>query len=130
MKKVVSLAVAAAAIPALFGPSFAETGKPATPPAATTTDAAPKAAKPEAAPAHVEKHTAKATTLMAEVVATDPAGKLHTMKHVADKKTVQTTFTVDEGATAGLAQLKPGDHVKVTYEQMGDKRVAKHIVKG
>jgi hypothetical protein len=36
---------------------------------------------------------------------------------------------VEESAVATLAQFKPGDQIMVTYVEMGDKRVAKSIVK-
>jgi hypothetical protein len=29
-----------------------------------------------------------------------------------------------------FTQFKPGDHVKVTYAEMGDKRIVRSIVKG
>jgi hypothetical protein len=36
---------------------------------------------------------------------------------------------VEDGALSALAGLEPGDHVKVIYVEMGDKRIIKRIVK-
>ena len=36
---------------------------------------------------------------------------------------------VEDGALSALAGLKPGDHVKVIYVEMGDKRIIRSIVK-
>jgi Cu/Ag efflux protein CusF len=117
MKTFKCLLVAAVAVPAIAAPVFAQTGKPTTPPAnppAATSDSAAKA---------VSK------SLAGELMAIDQAAKTVTVKHVVDKKPVQLTFSVEESALAALAQLKPGDHVKVTYVEMGDKRIVKNIVK-
>ncbi len=104
--------VATVAISAVAGPAFAQTTKPATPPAAEeAAKAAPK-------------------TLAGELVAFDQTAKTVTVKHMVDKKAMQVTFSVEDGAVASLAQLKPGDPVKVTYVEMGDKRIIKSIVKG
>ena len=59
----------------------------------------------------------------------DHAAKTVTVKHMVDKKPMQRTFGVEEGALSALASLKPGDHVKVIYLEMGDKRIIKGIVK-
>ena len=105
--------VATAAVVALAGPGYAQTPKPATPPAA--------------APQEAPKATAK--TFTGELVAADQAAKTVTVKHMVDKKPMQLTFSVEDGALSTLAQLKPGDHVKVTYVEMGDKRIIKSIAK-
>ena len=111
MKTFKYLVVAAVAIPALAGPAFAQTPKPAAP--AASEDAAKAAPK----------------SFTGEFVAADPAAKTVTVKHMVDKKPMQVTFGVDEAQLATLAQLKPGDQVKVTYVEMGDKRIIKSIVK-
>ena len=103
------LLVAAVAIPAVAGPAFAQSGKSATSPAIT--------------PAAASK------SLAGELVAVDHAAKTVTVKHIVDKKPVQITFSVEESAVATLAQFKPGDQIMVTYVEMGEKRVAKSIVK-
>jgi Cu/Ag efflux protein CusF len=49
---------------------------------------------------------------------------------MVDSKPMQLTMAVEDGAMASLAQLKPGDQVKVSYVEMGEKKVVKSIVKG
>ena len=120
MKTFAYLLVAAVAVPAIAGPGFAQTTKPATTPAAP---AAAPAATPDAA-----KTTAK--NLAGELVSVDQAAKTVTLKHMVDSKPMQLTMAVEDGAMASLAQLKPGDQVKVSYVEMGEKKVIKSIVKG
>ncbi len=114
MKTFTYLVVAAVAIPALAGPAFAQTAKPAAPAPAASEDAAKAAAK----------------SMTGEFVSADQAAKTVMVKHMVDKKAIQLTFAVDEAQLAALVQLKPGDHVKVTYIEMGEKRIIKSIVKG
>jgi hypothetical protein len=59
----------------------------------------------------------------------DKAAKTVTVKYLVDKKSTQLTLSVDETMLASLAQFKSGDHIKVTYEEMGEKFIAKTIVK-
>jgi len=120
MKTFAYLLVAAVAVPAIAGPGFAQTTKPATTPAAP---AAAPATTPDAA-----KTTAK--NLAGELVSVDQAAKTVTLKHMVDSKPMQLTMSVEDGAMANLAQLKPGDQVKVSYVEMGEKRIVKSIVKG
>lgn len=120
MKTFAYLLVAAVAVPAIAGPGFAQTTKPATTPAAP---AAAPATTPDAA-----KATAK--NLAGELVSVDQAAKTVTLKHMVDSKPMQLTMAVEDGAMASLAQLKPGDQVKVSYIEMGEKKVVKAIVKG
>jgi Cu/Ag efflux protein CusF len=108
--------VALVATSAVAGPVFAQTAqtaKPATP--------APAAAK--------EAAKAAPKTLAGELVAFDQTAKTATVKHMVDKKPMQVTFSVDDSVVASLAHLKPGDPVKVTYVEMGEKRIIKSIVK-
>lgn len=117
MKTFKYLLVAAVAVPALAGPGFAQTSKPAAPPAATPAvaqDAAKVAGK----------------SLAGELVSVDQATKTVTVKHMVNSKPMQLTMNVEDTAIATLAQLKPGDQVKVTYVEMGGKRIVKSIVKG
>ncbi len=127
MKRFVAFVVAVAAVPALMGPSFAQSEKkPATPPAATETEkkaAAPAPAKMDAAP-----REAAVKSLAGEIVTMDQTARTFTVKHMADKKSVQMTFSVEDPSM--FAQFKPGDHVMITYAEMGDKRVARSVVKG
>jgi len=122
MKTFAYLLVAAVAVPAIAGPGFAQTTKPATTPAAPPAAAAP-AATPDAV-----KATAK--NLAGELVAVDQTAKTVTLKHMVDSKPMQLTMSVEDSAMASLAQLKPGDQVKVSYVEMGEKRIVKSIVKG
>jgi Cu/Ag efflux protein CusF len=121
MKKFVAFVVAVAAVPALVGPSIAQTEKkPTTPPAATEADRKP------ATPAPAKMDAVK--TLAGEIVSMDQGARTVTVKHMDDKKPVQMTLSVEDPSI--FTQFKPGDHVKVTYAEMGDKRVARSIVKG
>jgi Cu/Ag efflux protein CusF len=120
MKTFAYLLVAAVAVPAIAGPGFAQTTKPA------TTPAAPAAA----APATPDAAKATAKNLAGELVSVDQAAKTVTLKHMVDSKPMQLTMSVEDGAMASLAQLKPGDQVKVSYVEMGEKKVVKSIVKG
>jgi hypothetical protein len=137
MKKFVAFAVAVAAVPALVGPSFAqadkkpaapamtEAGKPAAPAAMPETEkkaAAPAPAKMDAA------REAAVKSLAGEIVAMDQGTRTFTVKHMADKKPVEMKFSVEDSSV--FTQFKPGDHVKVTYAEMGDKRIARTVVKG
>ena len=112
MKTFKYLLVGVMAIPVLAGPGFAQTAKPTTPPAAAE-DPAKAAFK----------------SLAGELVAFDQTAKTVTVKHMVDKKPIHSTFSVEESAVEALAKLKPGDHVKVTYVESGDKRIAKSVVK-
>ena len=134
MKKFVAFAVAVAAVPALVGPSFAQTEKkPAAPPAAAEARPATPPAAPEtkpAAPAKMDPASREAAVknMAGEIVAMDHATRSFTVKHMVDKKPVQMTFSVEDPSV--FAQFKPGDHVKVTYAEMGDRHVARSVVKG
>jgi Cu/Ag efflux protein CusF len=113
------LLIAAVAVPALAGPGFAQTPKPAAPPAA-----------PAAAPAAQDAAKVADKNLAGELVSVNQAAKTVTVKHMVDSKPMQMTMNVEDSAVATLAQLKPGDQVKVTYVEMGEKRIVKSIVKG
>jgi Cu/Ag efflux protein CusF len=127
MKKFVAFAVAVAAVPALVGPSFAQTEKkPATPPAAT--EAEKKPATPAPAKMDPALREASMKILAGEIVTMDQGTRTFTLKHMVDKKPVQMTFNVEDATV--FTQFKAGDHVKVTYAEMGDKRVARSVVKG
>jgi Cu/Ag efflux protein CusF len=125
MKKFVAFVIAAAAVPALVGPGIAQTEKkPAS--AVTETNKKPATAP---APAKIESaREAAVKNLTGEIVAMDQTARTVTVKHMVDKKAAQVTFNVED--TAVLMPFKTGDHVKVTYAEMGDKRIVKSIVKG
>ena len=127
MKSLTSLVAVLAAVAIFAGASFAQA--PAAP-----APSAPKAAAPAgpATPAPAAQAPAKAPmvkNITGEFVAMDKAAKTVTVKHVVDNKPTQITLSADDTMLAALAQLKPGDQVKVTYEEMGGKFVAKTIVK-
>ena len=113
MKTLRFLMVAAVAVPALSGSAFAQSPTPAAPPAHAR-DAAKAAPK----------------SLTGELVLADQTAKTVTVKHRVDGKPMQVTFGLEDGALSALAGLKPGDHVKVIYVEMGDKRIIRSIVKG
>ena len=117
MKKMLSLTLAAAAVVASAAPSLGQAPKaaPATPPAAASKEA---------------PNAAMVKNLTGEFVAIDKAAKTVTVKSMIDKEAAQITFSVDEVMLTTLAQFKPGDKVKVSYEEMGQKLIAKTIVKG
>jgi Cu/Ag efflux protein CusF len=119
MKPFKYLLVAAVAVPALAGPGFAQTSKPAAP-----------AAAPATAPAARDAAKVADKNLAGELVSVNQAAKTVTVKHMVDSKPMQMTMNVEDSAVATLAQLKPGDQVKVTYVEMGEKRIVKSIVKG
>ena len=128
MKKFVAFVVAVAAVPALVGPCFAQTEKkPVTPPAMTEPEKKPTTVP---APAKIDPTAREAAVknLTGEIVSMDQATRTVTVKHMVDKKATQITFSVEDATV--LAQFKAGDQVKVTYAEMGEKRIAKSIVKG
>lgn len=119
MKTFTSLMAGLAAVAVFAGSSFAQAPKPATPPA---TPAPAPAAQAPAKPAAVKDITG-------EFVSMDKATKIVVVKHVVDQKASQMTLSVDEAMLTTLGQLKAGDKVKVTYEEMGGKFIAKTIAK-
>ncbi len=68
-------------------------------------------------------------TIIGEFVAMDKTAKTVTVKYLVDKKPTQMTLGVDDTMLTSLAQFKAGDQVKVTYEEMGGKFIAKTIAK-
>jgi len=68
-------------------------------------------------------------SMVGEIVAADQAARTVTVMHLVASKPVHVVFNVDEATLPALAQLKPGDHVKVTYVQRGETRIIKTIVK-
>lgn len=105
-KTLMSLMAALVAVAVLAGASFAQA--PATP-----------------APAKA----AAVKSITGEFVTMDKTAKTVTVKYLVDKKATQMTLSVDETMLTSLAQLKAGDQVKVTYEEMGGKFIAKTIAK-
>ena len=118
MKTFTSLMAGLATVAVLAGAALAQAPKPATPQAAP-------------APAPAAPAPAKAVTkdITGEFVSADKATKTVIVKHVVDQKASQLTLNVDDAMLAAVAQFKAGDKVKVTYEEMGGKFVAKAITK-
>jgi hypothetical protein len=113
MKKLLVLATALVAAAALgtpmvalaaaAGQNTAETAKPA------TTSVAPL------------RH------MTAEVVSANQEAKTLTVKRMVRHTAKESTFTVEPEAVSALADLKPGERVKVGYVVSGGKLVAKAI---
>ena len=115
MKSWLAPILAVVAIPAAaVAPSSAQTS-PATPP-------------PVTAP-HTAQNPAHLKILRGELVSVDEFAKTFTMKHMVDKKAQEITFSAEGKALAALAKIKPGDHLRVTYTQMGERPVATTITK-
>jgi Cu/Ag efflux protein CusF len=115
-KTLMSLMAALVAVAVLVGAGLAQ---------------APKAASPSA-PAPTTQAPAKAPvvkTITGEFVTMDKTAKTVTVKYLADKKPTQMILNVDDTMLSSLAQLKAGDQVKVSYEEMGGKFIAKTIAK-
>jgi Cu/Ag efflux protein CusF len=117
MKTFTSVVAGLVAVAVVAGASFAQAPapKPAAPPAPAAAAQAP--AKPAV------------KDITGEFVSMDKTAKTVIVKHVVDQKASQMTLSVDEAMLATLAQFKAGDKVKVTYEEMGGKLIAKAIAK-
>ena len=100
-----------------FRPSFAET----TSSARSATEQNVVAAKPEVTP------EANPESLTGEVVAVDQEAKRLTVKESGWFTSKETTFTVAEEATPILAELQPGDEVKVGYFKHDEELIASSL---
>jgi Cu/Ag efflux protein CusF len=100
---------------------------PAAPAAATEAEKKPAPAVTPA-PAKTDPAAREMKSVAGEIVAMDQATRTFTVKHMVDKKPVQMTFSVEDASV--MATFKPGDHVKITYAEMGGKHVARSVVKG
>lgn len=67
--------------------------------------------------------------LRGEVVSVDQAAKTLTVKRERSKNAKDMTFTVESDAAAALADLKPGDHVKIGYVAGQGHLTAKTVAK-
>jgi len=118
MKTFTSLVAALVAVAVIAGATFAQT-------------TAPKPAAP-AAPAPAAQAPAKAPVvkdITGEFVSMDKTAKTVTVKYLVDQKPSQINLSVDDTMLTSLAQFKAGDKLKVTYEEMGGKFIAKTIAK-
>jgi Cu/Ag efflux protein CusF len=119
MKTFTSLMAGLAMVAVLAGTALAQAPKPATP------QAAPAPAPAAQAPAKA----AVTKDITGEFVSADKTAKTVIVKHVVDQKASQMTLSVDDAMLTAAAKFKTGDKVKVTYEEMGGKFVAKAITK-
>lgn len=119
MKTFTSLMAGLATVALLAGAAFAQTPKPTAPQAVPAP--APAAQAPAKAPVTKD--------ITGEFVSADKATKTVIVKHVVDQKAAQMTLGVDDALLAAAAQFKAGDKVKVTYEEIGGKLIAKAIAK-
>jgi hypothetical protein len=126
MKTFTIVLAALMAVVAVAGAGYAQTATPAAP-AAPKAAAQTPAATP-AAPAAPAK-AAVVKNLTGELVSLDKTAKTVTVKHVVDGKPAQMILSVDDTMLTAVGQLKAGDPLKVTYEEMGGKFIAKTIVK-
>lgn len=105
MRKLIVLLIAALTIFSVAGMSFAK-------------------ANPEASKA------AKPRTFYGEVVSVNQETKTLTVKKTGWlRKSKELTFSVEEKAAPTLADLKPGDRVKVTYIKEDGKLLAQMLSK-
>jgi Cu/Ag efflux protein CusF len=118
MRKVLVMLVAAVTMVAFAGPRFAlaqmagqpTQGKMAAPAKAET----PMATKPH--------------RLVGEVVAVDQAAKTVTIRFMVRRQPKEATFTATEQAAPKLADLKPGDRVRLGYHKEQGQLIAQSIV--
>jgi Cu/Ag efflux protein CusF len=118
MRKLIVLLMAVLTMLSLTGLSFAQNAT-AEPSAHGQAAELSKAQMPAAAKLH---------HFMGEVVAADQTAKTVTIRHMVRGKPKEATFTVEEQAASTLADLKPGDRVRVSYHKMGGQLIANTIL--
>ncbi len=118
MRKLLILLTAAVTMVSFAGPSFAQaqvTGQPIRGKMASLAKAeTPMAAKPH--------------RLIGEVVAVDQTAKTVTIKFMVRGRPREATLTAKEQAVPTLADLKPGDRVRVGYHKEQGQLIAHSIV--
>jgi hypothetical protein len=130
MKTVATLIAGTLTAAALAGPGFAQTGTapaapvaPAAPAAPAAKPAATEPAKPAIAP------VAKPKQIGGEVVSINADLKTLIVKATVAGKPAELTFAADKATGTALADLKPGDHVRVAYTDADGKRSATAITR-
>jgi hypothetical protein len=118
MRKLLILWMAAVTMVSFAGPSFAQAKMAGQPTHGKMAELA-KAETPMAAKPH---------RLVGEVVAVDQAAKTVTIKFMVRKHPKEATFTAKEQAAPTLADLKPGDRVRVGYHKEQGQLIAHSIV--
>jgi hypothetical protein len=118
MRKLLIPLMAAVTMVSFAGPSLAQAKMAGQPPHGKMAELA-KAETPTAAKPH---------RLVGEVVAVDQAAKTVTIKYMVRGQPREAPFTTKEQATPGLANLKPGDRVRVGYYKEQGKLIAHSLV--
>jgi len=118
MRKLLILLMATVTMVSLAGPSFAQARMTGQPTRGKMVELA-KAETPMAAKPH---------RLAGEVVAVDQAAKTVTSKFMVRSEPREATFSAEEQAAPTLADLKPGDHVRVGYHKEQGQLIAHSIV--
>lgn len=94
---------------ALVGPSFAQ------------------AMHETKSPAQSSGQVAKSHHLTGKIVSVDAQAKTFVVERVAKGKSREYTFAADKDAVQALAQLKPGDRVRVSYIKVKEGMTAERI---
>ncbi len=97
MRRFLVLPIVATVLLAMVGPSFAQ-----------------------AKPAHVRQ-------LVGSIVSVDAQAKTVVVQRTAKGKSQEYTFAADKDAAAALAQLKPGERVRVSYIEENGRMTAEKI---
>jgi hypothetical protein len=118
MRTLLILLMATVTMVSLARPSFAQARMTGQPSRVKMVELA-KAETPMAAKPH---------RLVGEVVAVDQAAKTVTIKYMVQSKPREATFSAEEQAAPTLANLKPGDHVRVGYHKEQGQLIAHSIV--
>ncbi len=118
MRKLLTLLMAAVTMVSFAWPSFAQAKMAGQPPHGTMAELA-KAETPMADKPH---------RLVGEVVAVDQTAKTVTIKYTVRRQPREATFTAKEQAAPRLANLKPGDRVRVGYYKEQGKLFAHSLV--
>jgi FtsP/CotA-like multicopper oxidase with cupredoxin domain len=110
MRKFLVLPFVAMVLLVMVGPSFAQ-AKPGTMPEAAATVTKP----------------ARVRQLVGSIVSVDAQAKTVVVQRTAKGKSQEYTFAADKDAAGALAQLKPGERVRVTYTEANGRMTAEKI---
>jgi len=120
MKKATAVVGGALAMMFLAGPGFAQTATQTPPPGMTFSQPAettPPAKKPGM--------LSMSHRVSGDIVTSDASNNVLTVKTAKGK---DYTFAADSDTAGQLANLRQGDHVKVTYKKKHDQMIATKIV--
>jgi hypothetical protein len=118
MRKLTIFLIAALTMLSIAGPSFAQARMAEQPTRGKTAELAKAETSQTARPHH----------LIGEVVAVDQAAKTATIKFTVRRNPKEATFTVEDQAAPTLADLKPGERVRVDYHKEQGRLIAHSIV--